>query len=67
MSSRLRLTHWQRPEEISPGTELDALKAIYSLCLQKYRAKQKEGGWRTAPDDAKKEFRHVGAKNIVPE
>jgi hypothetical protein len=66
MSRRSRVTHWQS-HETAPAVELDALKAIYSLCLQKHRAKQKEGGPTTAPDDAKKEFRHVGAKTIVPE
>jgi hypothetical protein len=65
MSSRSRLTHWQRPGEISPGAELDALAAVYRFILD-CRAK-KEGGPTTAPDDAKKESKYVGAKTILPE
>jgi hypothetical protein len=63
MSSRSRVTHWQRPEELSPGAELDALAAVYSFILDCH-AKKKEGGPATAPaDDVKESNGYVAYKN----
>jgi hypothetical protein len=33
MSSRSRLTHWQRPEDTPPGGELEALATVYCFIL----------------------------------
>ena len=49
----------------NPQAELNALCAVYRFLLFESRA-SKEGGPVTAPDDAKKESKHVGAKTRVP-
>ena len=59
------LTYTPQPHG-TPAGELDALARIYSLAVQKYR-ETKEGSPPTALDDAKKESKHVGARDIIPE
>ena len=45
-------------------SEADACARALALLLK--RPVSKEGGPHTAPDDAKKEFKHVGAKSRIP-
>ena len=58
--SKPRITYTRR-SDVTPEGEISVLAAVYSFVLSAHRIKH-EGGRPTAPDDDKKESKHVAAE-----